>query len=326
MADPVFGSGMAAVMAPSGDIAIDRRYQWAQASSEAQDFAAARDILEQVTADAPHWPPGWRALADACLDLDDRPAAIAALCRLQALDPAGLFGARLKLAALGATPPPASADAAYVAGLFDQYAERFDEHLTQSLDYRGPAILMDAIRRACARAGRETRFDVAYDLGCGTGLMARELSTSAGVIHGVDLSARMIEAAALTGHYHDLKQGDVAAYLDQQAAECGDLAAAADVFVYIGDLAPVLAAARRALARNGLLAFTLQRQIGQDDGQENAQAPFLVGPDMRFAHAPHYLRDLAAAHGFEILLLEEVSVRKDRGEPVAGLAAVLRKP
>lgn len=318
MAAPVFVSRMEAASASSGNLAMDRRYQWAMASSEARDFAGARDILEQVTRDAPHWPPGWRALADACLELNDKPAAMAALQRLDALDPAGLFGARLKLAALGAAPPPASADAAYVAGLFDQYAERFDDHLMQALDYRGPALLMDAINRACSRAGREARFATALDLGCGTGLMAQELRACCAVMDGVDLSPRMIAMAQRTGLYRHLQIADVTAFLDTQAAASIALAAAADVFVYIGDLAPVFAACHRALESEGLLAFTLQHHEGSQE--------FVVGPDMRYAHAPGYLRALAAARGFEVLLLEEVSVRKDRGVPVAGMAAVLSKP
>jgi len=298
----------------SGDPVLDRRREWALAASAEGFHEGAADIYQQIVEQAPHWALAWFELGAAREKLGDRPAAIDAFRQAQLNDPRGLLAAELRLAALGAIATPAAPPQAYVASLFDQYAKRFDEHLTRTLDYRGPEVLMDAILRACALAGREAWFDVALDLGCGTGLMARELARCCDVIDGVDLSARMIEAAQLTGLYHELATGDVTGFLNGQMPGRPDLAAAADVFVYLGDLQPVFAAARRVLDERGLLAFTLQRHDGAQD--------YMIGGDMRYAHSPACLRAWAAQTGFTILLLEEVSVRKDRGEPVAGLVCV----
>lgn len=310
-------SGAAIFEQSSGDPVLDRRREWALAASEDGFHAGAADIYEQIVQDAPHWAVAWFELGAAREKLGLKEPAITAFREADARDPRGLLAANLRLAALGAAPIPPAPPADYVAGLFDQYAHRFDEHLTKTLDYRGPAILMDAIFRACDLAGRERWFDVALDLGCGTGLMARELKAYCDVIDGVDLSGKMIEAAQATGLYQYLSVGDVVAFLKAQPAGRSDLAAAADVFVYLGDLAPVFAAAFPALNAQGLLAFTLQRHEGGEG--------FILGSDMRYAHSTGYIRKLAAQTGLHPLLIEEVSVRKDAGKPVPGLVCVLQR-
>lgn len=310
-------SGGAIFEQSSGDPVLDRRREWALAAAEDGFHAGAADIYQQIVQDAPHWAVAWFELGAALERLGQKDAAITAFHEAAARDPRGLLAAGLRLSALGAAPTPPAPPADYVAGLFDQYAHRFDEHLTKTLEYRGPAILMDAIFRACDLAGRERWFDVALDLGCGTGLMARELKRCCDVIDGVDLSGKMIEAAQATGLYHDLAVGDVVAFLKAQPQRRADLAAAADVFVYLGDLEPVFSAVLPSLDAQGLLAFTLQRH----ESGEN----YILGSDMRYAHSPQYIHKLAQQAGLQLLLIEEVSVRKDAGRPVPGLACVLQR-
>ena len=42
----------------------------------------------------------------------------------------------------------------YVRRLFDQYAARYDDALTEHLAYRGPALLRDAVEAVARTAGR----------------------------------------------------------------------------------------------------------------------------------------------------------------------------
>ncbi len=79
----------------------------------------------------------------------------------------------------------------YVRELFDQYADRFDSHLTDGLRYRTPTALTGAIARARPTAHR---FGRVLDLGCGTGLMGTALRQRVAIDHltGVDVSGGML--------------------------------------------------------------------------------------------------------------------------------------
>ena len=302
-------------VASSGDLVLDRRREWALAATAEGFHRGAAEIYEQILERAPWWAVAWFELGDAREQMGDRPGAIAAFEAAAARDGQGLLAADLRLAALGAGETPAAPSAAYVTGLFDQYADNFDRHLVEALEYRGPAILNDALRRVCVALGRPVHFDLAYDLGCGTGLMGLEIKHCCAAIDGVDLSRGMIEAARKTGVYRGLEAGEIVQWLDSRSEAQAALVIAADVFVYLGDLAPVFAASARALAAGGLFVFSVQK----------GDADFSVGADMRYAHSAENLRRLAAAHGFRLHALEEVSTRKDRGAPVPGLAVVMGK-
>jgi len=295
----------------SGDLAADRRYEWGRGALAAGDAEGARDLFAQALDCAPDWPAAWFALAQALERLDRRSEAREAYVRTLNLDPDDAQGAALGLARLGG-PAPAAAPRAYVKTLFDQYAARFDAHLVKQLAYRGPEILCAAL----ARVDADRRFAQALDLGCGAGLFAAAIFSRAEAIIGVDLSPAMIEQARAKGVYRRLAAAELTEFVAAEAAESADLAAAADVFVYIGDLAPVFAEVARVLRPGGLFAFTTQS--GPDQG-------FVVGDDLRFRHSEAYLRALASAHGFAVAEFFAVSTRRDRGLDVPGWACVLRK-
>ena len=117
------------------------------------------------------------------------------------------------------------------------------------------------------------------DLGCGTGLCGGWLQTLPGRLVGVDLSPAMVKQAETKGAYDALVVGDILDYLRAMADE-GDardfawLIVAADVFVYLGDLLPVLTAAAAVLQHGcGLLAFTVEDCAGPTTvGSKNATA------------------------------------------------------
>ena len=96
-----------------------------------------------------------------------------------------------------------------------------------------------------------------------------------------------------------------------------DLILAADVLVYLGELAPLLRAAAAALVPGGLFAFTLER--GEAPG-------FQLQASQRYAHHPTAVAAQAAAAGFDLLTLAPVSYRLEAGRPVPGLLVLLRRP
>ena len=102
-----------------------------------------------------------------------------------------------------------------------------------------------------------------------------------------------------------------------------DLLVAADVLVYIGDLAPVFAAAARALPPEGRFAATVERLPGEAASLTGGS--FVLGATRRYAHAEHYVRATAEAAGFLIRLMEPCSPRREKGIPVPGLLFVVER-
>ena len=96
-----------------------------------------------------------RMLGRSAAELGLRDEAVTALRQALALEPEDALGVRLDLARLGALAPEEAITDGYVRALFDDYAPKFDRHLTGSLAYRGPELIADALRRACSKRLRE---------------------------------------------------------------------------------------------------------------------------------------------------------------------------
>jgi predicted TPR repeat methyltransferase len=310
-------------MAGSGDLLADRRYAYADAALADGDHEAAADLARQTIELAPSFPAAWFLLgrareaqarrAEGSVAADRRREAVAALEKARALDPEDRLGAGVRLALLDVMPPSAAMSAGYVRALFDEYAIRFDRHLTKSLAYRGPDLLHSAVRRACSLRLRDFRFGRALDLGCGTGLAGEVFRAQCDILIGVDLSPAMVRRAEAKRIYDELHVADLVPWLDARPAGEADLALAADVFVYIGDLAPAFRGVARALRPGGLFAFTVQAHGGEG---------VALGQDHRFAHGRDYLCRELAASGLTTALSEDVVTRKDRDRDVPGLLIV----
>ena len=198
---------------------------------------------------------------------------------------------------------------AYVQALFDRYAPEFDAALAR-LGYRGP----DHLREAVNRAGPAQRFEHMLDLGCGTGLAGAAFRSSVRWLTGVDLSPTMIEIARAKNIYDRLATGDILAHLHGMATqgETCDLAVAADVFVYLPDLIPVVAAVVRVLRPQGLLAFTVER----------ADFGVVLGEKLRYRHGADHVRATLAAAGSDQCRLSPAVLRHEGGADVPGLVVL----
>jgi predicted TPR repeat methyltransferase len=310
-------------MQSSGDLLADRRYAYAKSALDEGDWLAAADLARQALELAPDFTIAWFLLGEASEQIaraepggPARADAIAAFTAARRLDPEDVLGAGLRLALLGAEDPGTAMSPAYIRSLFDEYAIRFDRHLRQGLGYRGPELLHGAVRRACSIKLRPFRFDLMLDLGCGTGLAAEVFREECRRIAGVDLSPAMVRKAEAKKVYDEVAVGDLVAWLQDRIAAQADLVLAADVFVYMADLAPVFAAAAAALRRDGLFAFTVQEHAGEGA---------VLGDDQRFAHGEGHLRALAQRFSLHPVILERVSTRQDRGQDVPGLLLVLTR-
>lgn len=214
------------------------------------------------------------------------------------------------LAALGLGALPRSAPAAFVRGLFDEYADRFEHDLVGTLRYRGH-------EQVCAplAALHPAPFASALDLGCGSGLAAPLLRPLATRLAGIDLSPRMISRAAATRLYDELHVAEAVAWLRSTPLRY-DLVVACDVFIYLGDLAPVFAAVARVLAPGGVFAFTVE--AGEAD------AGYDLLPTLRYAHSQPYLHGLAQTHALRVLRCQRAPLREGHGEAIAGLTLHLQ--
>ena len=288
-----------------------------QALAALGDPRAALEPLERAAALAPDAVEPWLALAHARREAGlAEGAAAAAEAALRRAAPGSALAAQASflLAALGRAAVPDRAPAEYVRDLFDGFAERFDAELAEGLDYRTPGLLASALREAGASPAGQGR---GLDLGCGTGLSGVALAPLVRRLEGLDLSPRMLAQARRRGVYAALHLADLVEWLPAHPGAF-ELVAAADVLNYLGDLRPALAGIAAALRPGGLAAFSLE--AGGEGG-----AAFALGETMRYRHDPAQATVLAADAGFEVLAQGGATLRRERGEPVAGVLMVLRR-
>jgi predicted TPR repeat methyltransferase len=296
----------------SKDLVADRRYAYAEAALADGDAAAAADLMAQTIPLVPDWPPAHVLHAQALTALGRNAEAVAVLRHVLALDPSDVLGAGIQLALLGEGEEDAAMSPAYVRALFDAYAERFDTHLVGALDYCGPDLILEALR---SLSGAVAAFPRVLDLGCGTGLTGAALRPFTHWLGGCDLSPAMVAKADERGIYDDLAVADVVEHLGLLPANDIDLLTAADVVTYMGDLAPLFAAAARVLAPGGFFALTAQA----------GQSGVVLGADRRYAHGDDHLCARAAEAGLGVASLAPAAMRLDRGKPVPTHVVVLRK-
>lgn len=269
---------------------LDESVPWLEKSIElAPEFAMAYFLLGQIQ-----------------LELGRRDDAARSLQRLIELEPENQDARFLLAAATAQTPaqPPPG----FVEQLFDSHASNFDAHV-HSLGYRVPELL----RAAVDRIRPDDKLDV-LDLGCGTGLVARQFRDRAKTLAGVDVSKQMLEQARQTGLYETIECADLLAAMESRERKL-DLILAGDVFIYVGELDRIFVTARKALRVGGLFAFSVETHDA--DG-------LTLRPSRRYAHSTGYIEKLAVENGFDIASSEPAALRRERNDDVAGAIYVLR--
>jgi predicted TPR repeat methyltransferase len=274
-----------------------------------ETLATRLDRLQASLAATPNSESLLYQVARLQVRLDRRADALITYRRMLALDP-GHAEARHMVAVL-AGEVPEKANEAYVASLFDAFADSFDEKLVGWLEYRAPQHVAAAVRAALGEGKTASR---AIDLGCGTGLLAPELRGLVKHLDGVDLSPKMVEKARARRLYDALVVGEIVAELGKHPGGY-DLVAAADVLSYFGDLRALFDAVKAALPDGGLFVATVEKGTG---------ARYQAGKTGRYQHGEAYLRKRAAEAGFIVLSLEEIELRKEENKPVVGYVFALQ--
>jgi predicted TPR repeat methyltransferase len=280
---------------------------------KAEAESAARRAVEM----SPENAHAWIQLGQCLAVSGRRPDAAAAYQRALTIEPDNAV-AMFFFAALngGGNGAPAVAPPEYVRTLFDGFAERFDGSLVGSLKYQTPRMLDRLFGRWLADAHADPAKPlVMLDAGCGTGLCGLWLTKHRGRLIGVDLSRGMIAKAKERGAYDELIVGEVVAELKKCSEEL-DLIIAADVLVYMGDLARLFAAAAAALRAGGVFLFSVEAATDAD---------FLLLPTQRYAHSLNYLHRLAESNGLTMRFTEESVLRLEKGADVPGYLVLAEK-
>jgi predicted TPR repeat methyltransferase len=299
----------------SGNLIADRRFEFARDLQLKGDLPAAADLLEQAIEIAPNFASAWFTLGEIRQQLGHSEAAIAAFRQARAADLEDRHGAAVWLMRLGAERL-GEMPKGYVQALFDQYAPRFEAALLGDLNYRAPQLLFKAVLSVRIADKKPAFFKCAIDLGCGTGLGASAFAKEVDHFIGIDLSPKMLDQARATGLYDSLEAKDMVDALRERSEASAELVLAADAFVYLSDLSPVLSQVRRVLTPGGLIAFTLETHSG--DG-------VVVGEGLRYAHGGEYVRKAVESSGLKLAKLEQASPRSEDNEPVRGLVVVATK-
>jgi len=217
------------------------------------------------------------------------------------------------LAGLGVRALPATSPQHFVTSLFDNYADNFEHDLVKNLNYHSPDVLAGTIKRYAPSLSPSPGLDI-VDLGCGTGLMGNLLCPLAKSLTGVDLSENMLQKARQRQIYDRLVCGELTAFL-QTHDQSFDLAVATDVFIYVGDLAPVFPAVRRALRARGLFCFSVEA---------TDEPGFVLRSTLRYAHSAGYLQNLAGEHRFDIEAIEPQVIRRGVEGDIGGYHVIMR--
>jgi predicted TPR repeat methyltransferase len=209
----------------------------------------------------------------------------------------------------------------HVRSLFDGYADHYDQHLQETLNYVLPEIMVDFIAKEC---GGFT-FPL-LDLGCGTGLIAEALSVKIGGeigrIDGVDLSPKMLAVARGKGKYQQLCCEDLITFLRSAPSFSYQGVLAAEVFNYFGDLSDIFCEVSRVLKPGGWLCFSVEQpsEIQEVEGKD-----WILQPSLRYAHNQSYVKTLTQKEGFEERAVGEALVRNEQSAGVTQRLFLLKR-
>ena len=198
-----------------------------------------------------------------------------------------------------------SAPTEYTRGLFDAYADRFEQELTTTLGYRTPTDLRELLKKA---APTEQQYSHALDIGCGTGLAGEAFQPAVSRFTGLDLSPAMLDKARDKGIYDTLLPGDAVELL-LASEDTFDLVLCADALPYIGDLTPLFTAVASRMTAGGYFLCTTEQAECET---------YILQTSIRFAHSTRYVIDCASLAGLDILAHDTVQLRKELGNWISG--------
>ena len=148
-----------------------------------------------------------------------------------------------------------TSDAREVAERYDGWAESYDADLA-SWAYRAPAVVADTVMTRLPAA------ESLLDVGCGTGLVGRELRARGfgGQILGLDISSASLAIAEKNGGYDALEQADLQQRLPVDH-DSVDAVVCVGVMTYLPDVEAVWREFARVVRPGGLVVATQREDL-----------------------------------------------------------------
>lgn len=234
-----------------GDHDLDTLYNLALCYQDLSEFSQAAFLYKTILTKEPDHTSTLNNYAYLCHKTGNRDKAEELYRRLLDLDPEHQAARHMLDSLSGVTPDTAPLE--YVEAVFDNYAEDFEQSLLEQLAYQTPKTLWQRYSTLFPQDQR----DICLDLGCGTGLIGEEFSSSCRQLIGVDISQKMLTIAEEKDIYDDLIKSDIVKYLNN-SQHSPDLLIAADVFTYLGDLTVVFKRCFHAAKQKGLFLFSVE--------------------------------------------------------------------
>lgn len=222
------------------------------------------------------------------------------------------------IASLGINEAPEAASQDYIKNLYDNYAEKYDQHLSITLKSKVPELIYKA---TLALYNRDTESGIIeniniLDLGCGTGISGELFSKHTNKMVGIDLSEKMIAEAKKKDIYSSLIISDITEYLNNNS-EMYDIIISSDVLIYFGNLHNVFKGATKALHDGGLFSFSIEA-LSEESGD------YSLKESGRYKHNHKYISNLAEENNLSILSATKTVLRQQNNEDVKGRIYVLK--
>jgi predicted TPR repeat methyltransferase len=211
----------------------------------------------------------------------------------------------------------------YVAGVFDADAEKFDEHLVNSLHYDTPQRLLELCLAVpiCLPGEKKDMLD----LGCGTGLAGVAFAPYVRHLVGVDLSANMLARARARKLYQRLEHAELLSMMHGENSAGYDIVVAADVFIYSGRLNEIFVEVKRLLRAGGMFSFSVESLDALIAVEPNLHPQeYQLNASGRFAHSSVYIHTVASNCGFQMNAMLSAPARLENGKAVQAWLVLLQ--
>lgn len=192
----------------------------------------------------------------------------------------------------------------YVANVFDDFSDCFEERLLNDLGYRVPQLLKNFYDRQFPNSGPHH----CLDLGCGTGLTGQIFKDECKSLTGVDISPKMLDIASKKDIYSKLDVADIYDFINNSSQRFS-LIVAADVFPYFGKLDTIFSNMADISTPGCILCFSVEQAHSE---------PYILRKTGRFAHSKTYIQEKCQDTGWDIVELTCTPLRKEKDKWIEG--------
>jgi len=151
-----------------------------------------------------------------------------------------------------------TSDPQKVADRYDEWAQSYDDDLT-AWSYQAPEVVAETVLSRHPAAGS------VLDVGCGTGLVGRELRARGftGQILGLDISQASLDLAEQSGAYDSLEQADLQQRLPLED-DSVDAVVCVGVMTYLPEVEAVWREFARVARPRGVMVATQREDLWHD--------------------------------------------------------------